>query len=49
MLLDDIEYGNIVNKYILIGNIGNPEGSIYFLPVYEDGGLETATAQPTAR
>lgn len=32
-LLDEIEYGNIANRYSLVGNIGAPNGSIVFLPL----------------
>ena len=42
--LDDIGYGEIGNKYCLIGNIGSPEGSIYFLPIINEGELEDKEA-----
>lgn len=44
LLLDDIKYGEITNKYCLIGNIGSPEGSVNFLPITKDGDLENARA-----
>lgn len=32
-LLDEVEYGEIANKYSLVGNVGAPNGSIAFLPI----------------
>jgi DNA-binding Lrp family transcriptional regulator len=41
LLLDEIEYGKISNKYSLIGNIGAPNGGIIFLPITA-GSIEKA-------
>ena len=35
-----IEYGPIINKYILLENIGAPIGAILFLPIISEGDLE---------
>ena len=39
-LSDIIEYGPIINKYALFGNIGMPIGTVLFLPVIFEGDLE---------
>ena len=39
LLLDEIRYGDIVNRYSVFGNIGGQVGSIVFLPLFEDGEL----------
>ncbi len=39
LLLDEIQYGDIVNRYSVFGNIGGQVGSIVFLPLFEDGEL----------
>ena len=36
LLEDAIEYGDVSNKYALIGNIGNPDGIIRFFPVLHE-------------
>jgi DNA-binding Lrp family transcriptional regulator len=35
-LLDVLEYGNILNKYCLIGNITTPLGSVLFMPIFNE-------------
>lgn len=42
LLYDMIEYGTVANKYALVGNVGNPEGSISFFPAEKDGDFEDA-------
>ncbi len=39
-LFEVMEYGNISNKYSLMGNIGMPDGGIMFMPVLSDGELD---------
>jgi hypothetical protein len=41
---DIIEYGDILNKYSFIGNIGTPNGAILFLPVMKEGAIDDITA-----
>ncbi len=44
-VMDRIEYDKISNKYCLSGNIGAPvQGTISFLPVFEEGYLDRLTA-----
>ena len=46
LLLDELEYGPIVNKFCLLGNIGAPvNGGISFLPVLKEGDLDKASAK----
>ena len=33
ILLDVIEDGPVVDKYAMVGNVGNPAGAVYFLPL----------------
>ena len=37
---DIIEYGNLANKYVLVGNIGLSSGSIRFMPIYYENELD---------
>ena len=39
---DIIEYGDLLNKYVLVGNIGIASGSIRFMPVFREGELDKA-------
>ena len=41
-LFDIVEYGQILNRYSLVGNIGMPDGAILFLPVMNEGDLDKA-------
>lgn len=43
-LLDILEYGKVVNRYSLSGNVGSPTGAIRFLPVTEDGYIDKIVA-----
>lgn len=40
LLSDVIQNGPIANKYALGGNVGNPAGTAYFMPVIKNGELE---------
>ena len=42
LLHNELVYGNMMNKYALIGNTSMPEGSVLFIPVMTDGELEAA-------
>lgn len=40
LLLDELEYGQIANKYILMGNISIPEGAALFVPILDTGEMD---------
>ena len=40
VLSEAIKYGPVLNKYILLGNIGNPDGSMVFFPIIGYNDLE---------
>ncbi len=40
LLFDELEYGQVTNKYALIGNISIPEGIMLFSPILEEGDLD---------
>ena len=32
--------GTILNRFVLVGDVGNPKGGIFFVPVFKEGDLE---------
>ena len=45
LLFDIMEYGDVSNKYSLMGNIGMPDGAIMFMPVLNEGDIDKAAVR----